>query len=79
MRDRNDPADALRDYGLRCKHGGTDKETGDRQFLYAQTKLADGAVRELPTLWIKYYRNGGAVLESITGTTKEMVARGNAI
>jgi integrase len=37
-------------------------------------KLTDGTVRELPTIWIKYYQNGRAVRES-TGTTKETVAR----
>lgn len=37
-------------------------------------KLRDGTVRELPTIWIKYYQNGRAVRES-TGTTKETVAR----
>jgi integrase len=37
-------------------------------------KLADGTLRELPTIWIKYYQNGRSVRES-TGTTKETVAR----
>lgn len=37
-------------------------------------KLTDGTVRELPTVWIKYYQNGRVVRES-TGTTKETVAR----
>jgi hypothetical protein len=31
-------------------------------------------MKELPTLWIKYYQHGRAVRES-TGTTKETVAR----
>jgi integrase len=43
--------------------------------LYRRTqKRPDGTVRELPTLWIKYYQGGRAVRES-TGTTKETVAR----
>jgi integrase len=43
--------------------------------LYRRTqKLPDGTLRELPTIWIKYYQNGRAVRES-TGTTKETVAR----
>ena len=37
-------------------------------------KMPDGTVRELPTIWIKYYQGGRAVRES-TGTTKETVAR----
>jgi integrase len=37
-------------------------------------KLADGTMRELPTVWIKYYQNGRVVRES-TGTPKETVAR----
>src|SRR6266545_4639520 len=37
-------------------------------------KLTDGTIRELPTIWIKYYQNGRAVRES-TGTTKETLAR----
>jgi integrase len=37
-------------------------------------KLPTGEVRELPTIWIKYYQNGRMVRES-TGTTKETVAR----
>jgi len=43
--------------------------------LYRRTKkLADGTVRELPTIWIKYLQNGRVIRES-TGTTKETVAR----
>ncbi len=37
-------------------------------------RQANGTLKELPTLWIKYYQNGRAVRES-TGTTKETVAR----
>jgi integrase len=37
-------------------------------------KMPNGTIRELPTIWIKYYQNGRAVRES-TGTTKETVAR----
>jgi integrase len=43
--------------------------------LYRRTqKLKDGTLRELPTIWIKYYQGGRAVRES-TGTTKDVVAR----
>jgi integrase len=43
--------------------------------LYKRTKkLPDGTIKELPTIWIKYYQNGRAIRES-TGTTKETVAR----
>src|SRR5437899_2330629 len=43
-------------------------------FYRRKQKMLDGTVRELPTIWIKYYQNGRAVRES-TGTTKETVAR----
>ena len=36
--------------------------------------LSNGEHRELPTWWIKYYRDGRAVRES-TGTDKETIAR----
>ena len=43
--------------------------------FYKRTqKMPDGTLRELPTIWIKYYQNGQPVRES-TGTTKETVAR----
>jgi integrase len=37
-------------------------------------KMPDGTVRELPTIWLKYYQHGRQMRES-TGTTKETVAR----
>jgi integrase len=37
-------------------------------------KMPDGTVRDLPTIWIKYYQNRRAIRES-TGTTKETAAR----
>ncbi len=37
-------------------------------------KMPDGTVREMPTIWIKYYQGGRAVRES-TGTIKKTVAR----
>lgn len=43
-------------------------------FYKRKQRMKDGTVRELPTIWIKYYQGGRAVRES-TGTTKETVAR----
>ena len=43
--------------------------------LYKRKRtLADGTLRELPTIWLKYHQNGRVVRES-SGTTKETVAR----